>query len=79
MGGTRTTFVVHVPQKMVLIGTSKHTADLSSLYENGSKTCIRPSQLNFQEIFITGPGYSTWRLGFCPHLPPAVAPLGTSG
>jgi hypothetical protein len=33
--GTRTT-------EMVIFGTSKQTADLSNVYKNGSKTCIRP-------------------------------------
>jgi hypothetical protein len=46
--------------------------------EIGPKRAEGPNHSIFQEILVTGRGYSPWRR-FCPHLPPAVAPLGTSG
>jgi hypothetical protein len=40
-------FVVHVPQKMVIFGTSKQTTYLSNLYGNRSKTCQRSQSTYF--------------------------------
>jgi hypothetical protein len=60
--------VVHVPQKMVVFGTSKKTADLSNLYKNRSKTCRRSQSIYFSR----NTGYRPRLFAMATILPPST-------
>jgi hypothetical protein len=73
MCGTRTTFLVHVPQKVGIFGASKQAADLSNLYRNGSKTCIRSQSTQFSR----NTGYRPRLFAMVTILPPST-PRGST-